>query len=83
MLADVLDRIVADALEEKPGMDLVKQLAAREEEQPWLEGRRGLPVTKEVLERLLEAGGNDLDDEREDDSASLLDKARAKRAEAL
>lgn len=82
VLADVLDRIVADALEEKPGMNFVKQLASREEEQPWLEGRRGIPVTEEVIERLLGVGKDDPGNGFEDDSAGLLDEARAERAEA-
>lgn len=80
VLADVLVKLVADAVEEDPENGFVKQLAMRYDEQPWLEGRQGMPVTEEGIERLQRAKRAIMRSRYfNDDSTELVNRVRTER----
>lgn len=84
VLADVLDRIVVEVVKEKPDYAFVAQLADSDEKQPWLEGKRGMPVTEEGIARLRSARRRTAGGGRfEDDSTDLVKEGRAERPGVL
>jgi hypothetical protein len=77
VLGRVLEMMVGDAVEDDPENEVMKQLLASYEKQPWLEARRGMPVTDEAVETLRSAkesimGGRVF----ENDSTDFLNEGR-------
>lgn len=55
VLYEVLRTLADDATETEPEAEMVKDLAGKLAEQPWLAAAEGMPVTREVRERLRRA----------------------------
>jgi hypothetical protein len=81
VLGRVLEAMVDDAVEDEPENEVMEQLLAGHEEQPWLGARRGMPVTDEAIKTLRRAkesimGGRIF----QNDSTDLLNEGREERA---
>lgn len=84
ILAGVLEAMADDAVEDTPENELMEELLAGQEEQPWLRAGRGMPVTDEAIETLRRAKGTIMGGRVfEDDSTDLLNEGREERSETF